>query len=69
MDETGMKPSDTKITAIKTSQTSFSLCEGNRGGAVTVDVGVGEAGLGCGDFTQTSQQKAGAFSLNEGKGK
>ncbi len=69
MDETGKQPSDTKMTAIKTSQTSWSLSEGNSGGAATVDVGVGESGLGRGDFTQTSQQKAGAFSLNEGKGK
>lgn len=32
MDVTTKQPSDTKITAIKTSQTDFSLCEGSDSG-------------------------------------
>lgn len=66
MDETGKSPSDTKITAIKTSQTDFSLTEGKSGGA-TGSGTIPENGGGKGSFTATSQQLRGEISLCEGK--
>lgn len=66
MNESGsgsLKQTDTHQTAIKTSQTDFSLCEGKSGGAVTVDSKVQEGSQGRGDFTRTSQQINGEYSL------
>lgn len=62
------KGSTSQITAVKTSQTDFSLCEGTDSGAATVDSKVGEGEQGRGDFTRTSQQINGELSLpGEGK--
>ncbi len=55
-----------QITAIKTSQTDFSLTEGKVGEATNT---IPENGGGKGSFTATSQQIRGEFSLTEGKGK
>lgn len=57
------KGSTSTIPAIKTSQDTWSLPEGNGSGAVTVDSHVEEGSQGRGSFTQTSQQKNGEFSL------
>lgn len=65
MDETGKNPSDTKMTAIKTSQTDFSDPAGK--GGVTGPGTIPENGGGKGNFTATSQQVRGEFSLCEGK--
>ena len=67
MDDTiGKDPSETTITAIKTSQTEYSLCEGSDDDdAVTVDSKVDEGSQGRGSFTQTSQQINGELSLCE----
>lgn len=66
MDETGKNPSDTKITAIKTSAQALSEPGGSSGGAATVDEKVQEGSQGRGSFTQTSQQISGSFSCPEG---
>lgn len=58
------KSSDTKITAIKTSQTDFSLAEGKGGEAAPGTIP--ENGGGKGNFTATSQQLRGEYSLCEG---
>lgn len=56
--------SDTKITAIKTSQTDFSLSEGKKGGVT--ESTIPENGGGKGSFTATSQQIRGEHSKIEG---
>jgi hypothetical protein len=59
----GLKQTDTKMTAIKTSQTEFSLCEGKSSAGATPDKRVSEGSQGRGDFTRTSQQINGELSL------
>jgi hypothetical protein len=65
MDETGKNPSDTKMTAIKTSQTSWSLPEGGSSGSTGPGT-IPENGGGKGSFTATSQQIRGEHSKIEG---
>lgn len=65
MDETGKSPSDTKITAIKTSAEALSEPGGSDSGSK--DSTIPENGGGKGNFTATSQQLRGEYSLCEGK--
>lgn len=64
MDQMGKNPSDTKMTAIKTSQNDFSLVEGKSGGATQSEIP--ENGGGKGSFTATSQQLRAEHSKVEG---
>lgn len=64
MDQTGKNPSDTKMTAIKTSSDILSLAEGS--GAGSTDSTIPENGGGKGSFTATSQQIRGEHSRIEG---